>query len=240
MASILSEDQFQEHVRPLLELNVSLAWRGHGSAIFLELGRLLPDDDHNARHTSGEACVMVEWDWRVEHQSAVEFGSSSPGPQIERGIRGLQGARIERISLAAGVPELVVVFSNGRLLRSMLMMAGDPQWGLKLTSGSWIKVTQGKLRLDAEPSAVPETARAAWEPSMAAQHRWGLPQAEPVFGKCATCTAFRRIDGEGYFFEYGVCTESSSPLDGRVVNLESGCPAFAASDGVARRESEED
>ena len=69
---------------------VSLAWKGYGSAVFLELGQLLPPEGERARHERGEACLAIEWDWRVEKTSSVLFGSSDSGPEIEAGILGLQ------------------------------------------------------------------------------------------------------------------------------------------------------
>jgi len=39
-----------------------------------------------------------------------------------------------------------------------------------------------------------------------------------------------RIDGDADFLDYGVCTAAASPFDGRVVNMRSGCEAFASED----------
>ena len=90
MAKVLSEQEFRDCVRPLQGMPVSLAWKGYGSAVFLELGQLLPPEGIRARHERGEACLAIAWDWRVENASSVLFGSSDSGPEIEAGILGLQ------------------------------------------------------------------------------------------------------------------------------------------------------
>jgi hypothetical protein len=104
MGEALSEQEIEDHLRSLQGLEIALAWKGYGSAIFLELGRLSPPQSPRGRHARGEACVMVEWDWRVEKESSVLFGSSDTGPSIETGIRRLQGCRIAYMSLGGSVP----------------------------------------------------------------------------------------------------------------------------------------
>ena len=128
MATMLSEQEFQDCVRVLQGLEVSLAWKGYGSAIFLELGRLSPPRQPRGRHEQGEACLCVEWDWRVENASSILFGSSDTRPEIADGIRRLQGSRIDDIAAVGAVPEIVALFSNEQRLRSMAMTIGDPQW----------------------------------------------------------------------------------------------------------------
>src|SRR5580658_524949 len=71
MATMLSEQDFQNHVRIPQGMEVSLAWKGYGSAIFLELGRLSPPRQPRGQHEQGEACLCVEWDWRVENASSI-------------------------------------------------------------------------------------------------------------------------------------------------------------------------
>jgi hypothetical protein len=64
-------EEFEALVRPVLGLTVSLPWQGYGSAIFLELGRLLSLESPNRRYNEGEACIALSWDWRVESGAAV-------------------------------------------------------------------------------------------------------------------------------------------------------------------------
>ena len=138
-------DEFARLVQPLVGLTVTLPWKGYGSAIFLELGQLTVVESRRRNHAVGEACISVEWDWRVEHKSSVLYGSSNTGPRIEGGLAGLQGATIESLSIAGKVPELIVLFSNGHSLRSMAMVTGDPEWSIKLPQGRWVFARSGEL-----------------------------------------------------------------------------------------------
>jgi hypothetical protein len=69
----ITRADFDELVAPLLGLPISGPWRGYGSTLFFELGRLR-DEPLLATHgrlaggssRKGEATVMIHWSWRVE------------------------------------------------------------------------------------------------------------------------------------------------------------------------------
>ena len=223
----VSREDFPAFVRPLLGLMVSLPWKGYGSAIFLELGQLAPLESPRQHYNQGESCISVEWDWRVEAEAASLYGSSNSGPTIERGIQSLQGATIQAISVVGQIPELVVQFSNGHCLRSMIMIAGDPEWSIKLPDERWIYVRKGHLFVGeggVEMTAEEDAAFAIAERTAA---RWGTPSVEPRQGSCNRCVSFVRLDGEGRLLDYGCCIAEAGPLDGRVVRGSGGCPAFS-------------
>jgi hypothetical protein len=175
---------------------------------------------------------MIEWDWRVENATSVLFGSSNTRPEIEDGIRGLQGSQTVSVSAFGGVPELVGSFSNGQVLRSMAMTSGDPQWGIRLPSGSWLSARNGALWLDGETEGGTDESADSWNIAENASDRWGIPVAEPVGGKCGACNWFRRLDADFHLLDYGVCIIETSLFDGKVVHRSSGCPIFRASDLV--------
>jgi hypothetical protein len=228
MARVLSEQEVEDQLRSLKGLEIALPWKGYGSAVFLELGRLSPPQSGREQHARGEACVMM-WDWRVENDSAVLFGSSNTGPRIETGIRGLQGSHITGISVTGKVPEVVGYFSNGMCLRSFSAVSGNPQWSIKLPSGSWLSAKDGAFQLDAEPEGCSEDETAEEDLSRVTAIRWGVPKADPAKGVCRACASFRSLDANCYLLDYGVCIAANSPFDGRTVHLRSGCPAFSAS-----------
>jgi hypothetical protein len=221
-----SVDEFAKLVRPLVGLTVGLTWKGYGSAIFLELGQLTPIESKRRHHAAGEACISVEWDWRVEHDASVLYGSSNTGPQIERGIAGLRGSAIEGVSVAGRVPELTVSFSNGHCLRSMVMVTGEPKWSIKLHDGRWVYALVGELLVGEGASGTTEEEDRAFALAEGVAIRWGTPLAQPALGQCRQCAWFVPIDGEGHLLDYGVCISSESPFDGKAVKCTSGCPAY--------------
>jgi hypothetical protein len=225
---VIPIEAFVELVRPLVGLTVALPWKGYGSAVFLELGRLASVASRRGHHAEGEACISIEWDWRVEHKCSVVFGSSNTGPQIERGLARLQGSTVESVSIGGAVPELVVVFSNEHSLRSMVMVTGDPEWSIKLPDRRWLSVRAGQLLLGEGSSSLTAEEERAFALAEAAAARWGTPTVEPAPGQCRGCAWLVPIDGEGHLLDYGVCTASQSPFDGKAVHCASGCPVYAA------------
>jgi hypothetical protein len=217
------EEEFTRIAQPLIGLEVSEPWKGYGSAVFFELGRLAPGSYKNSE---GEACIAVEWDWRVESGTTVLFGSSNSGPKIKEGIQALRGATVQSLSVSGQVPELIVHFSNGYCLRSMVMVTGDPEWSIKLPTGDWVYAMAGSLRIGEGGSTSTEEEEAAWDLAKRTVERWGVPSVEPKAGQCGTCAFSVRIDGEGSLLDYGVCVASDGPLDGHAVSRTSGCPRF--------------
>ena len=224
----LSIAAFDSHVRVLFGMEVSLPWKGHGSAIFFELGRLSPLQQGQG-HNRGEACIFIEWDWRIEDGITVLYGSSDSRPKIEKGINTLKGTKIEHVSVIGSVPELVVNFSNGHCLKSMVMTTGDPQWNIRLPDGTWLSCERGHLYAgDGSGSGTSAEEAAMFDRALAIAQRWGTLVSEPIRGNCADCQWFVRIDGDGSLLDFGVCANSASPFDGRVVNRKSGCQAFSS------------
>ena len=213
-------------VQQLVGLPVSLPWKGYGSAIFLELGKLAPPE-RSARHDTGEACISLEWDWRVEEGAAVLYGSSNSRPDIMCGIESLRGSSIEKILIHGQVPELFIQFSNAQRLMSAVMVTGDPEWSIRLSDTHWMSCEGGVVYVGDGSRAGPtaeEKATNAHAESTA--ERWGAPVAEPLKGRCDNCKWFVRIDGDFSLLDFGACTSSASPFDGRVVNVSSGCGMF--------------
>lgn len=226
--SEISKDNFCELVRPLIGLPVSLPWKGYGSTIFLELGQLSPLQPRQ-HHNPGEACIWIDWDWRMEQGVEVLCGSSNSGPAIEKGIAELQGSTVENLIVEGAVPELVASFSNGRLIRSMVMRPYDPQWSIRLPGPTYIFSKAGLLYAgDGGATGLTAEEQVVFELAEATARRWGEPVAEPKQGSCGDCKSFIRLDGNGALLEYGACVESTSPFDGRTVNCRSGCPAFSS------------
>lgn len=224
-----SEEEVGRHLESLRGLSVALPWKGYGSAIFLELGQLSPVTSKRRHHDRGEACIAVEWDWRVEAGRTVLYGSSNSRPEIERGIAGLRAATVTDIAVEGVVPELVVQFSNGHCLRSMVMVDGDPQWSIRLPGEvGWVYPRAGMLFVGDGTSEVTDEESAVFALAEVTATRWGVPTVSPVMGRCSDCRWFMPVDGEGHLLDYGVCIAASGPLDGRAVNRSGGCPAFVA------------
>ena len=225
----INNEEFSNLVLPLFGLTVSCPWLGYGSALFLELGKLQQPRDSHLKHPSGEACIMIEWDWRVENDKEILFGSSNSRPKMDKGISQLSNLKINSISLIGKPSEILVNLSNGIRLQTMAMISGGPQWSIKLIDGTWLcyegafLVQKGKNEgsggLTEEENEVMNLA----DETVA---RWKQPFIEPKLGNCNRCKYFVQLDGEFALLDYGVCIASGSQFDGHAVSTSSGCPKY--------------
>jgi len=222
---IIPVEDFPALVQPLLGLPVSLPWKGYGSTIFLELGELAPLGAGH-RYNKGQACISVNWDWRVETESAVLFGSSNSGPAIGCGISGLRETTLQSLLVVGEVPEIEAQFSNGHRLYSKAMVTGDPEWSIRLPDGRYVHAKGGRICIGSDGPAATGKEKAAFALAKRTASRWGIPSAEPKGGSCVNCSSFVRLDGNGHLLDYGVCVMDGGPFDGHVVNRGSGCPLF--------------
>lgn len=214
-------------IRPLVHMPISLPWKGHGSAIFLELGNLAPLECPRQRHQNGEATIYIGWDWRVEAGARVLYGSSNSKPEIEDGIDTLAGVTISSLTIRGSVPELLIEFSNGARLMSAAMCTDTSEWSIRLPGAIWISCVDGTVYSGGDDAVglTPEE-EAVFEHAHVTAKRWDVPVANEPRGRCDSCAFMIRLDGNADFLDYGVCTSAESPFDGRVVNMASGCACF--------------
>jgi hypothetical protein len=118
----------------LIGLPVSHVWRGHGSAIFVELGRLAPSTrvrrDGSIGNPFGEITLMIEWSWRIERPRSILGGSWSSERRWPGMFKNLQGTKVIGAKLVGTLPEIELSLSNGLRLASFMTAEGQPEWGL--------------------------------------------------------------------------------------------------------------
>jgi hypothetical protein len=226
----ISIDVFNNLVSPLIGKTVSLPWKGYGSALFLEIGELQPLEYDRQIYPSGEACLMPNFEWRIEDADKIICGSSDSLPKIDESIKLLQGLIIKAIILNDKIPELNISFSNGFMLRTMSMYAGEPEWYIKCLNGKILSIKNGSLvqtDSDSAPDELSDEEKVYEQLTEKTVERWGVLLLEPVGGNCNNCKYFVCLNGNYYLLDYGVCISDSSQYDGRVVNRLSGCPDFS-------------
>ena len=144
-ADRVSNEEFKSLVTDLIGMPLTRPWRGYGSAVFLELGRLRRRSyvTRSGHSLKGRATVMVEWSWRVEGPRSVMFGSWSGERKMKNGIASLKGTKVQAITLEGSLPELRIALDDGRALQSFTTVEGQPEWALFLKDGSWLSVARG-------------------------------------------------------------------------------------------------
>ncbi|MES2257574.1 MAG: DUF3027 domain-containing protein [Pseudomonadota bacterium] len=223
----LTIDEANFLIRSLVHMPISLPWKGHGSAIFLELGNLAPLERPRQRHQKGDATIYIGWGWRVEEGSRVLYGSSNSKPEIEDSIEALVGITIKNLTIQGLVPELSIEFSNGARLMSAAMSTDTSEWGIRLPGAIWVSCVDGVVCSgDGAAIGLTPEEEAVFEHAHVTAKRWDVPVAIGQKGRCDSCTYMICLDGNADFLDYGVCTSAESPFDGRVVNMASGCASF--------------
>jgi hypothetical protein len=158
--STINAAAFEKYRTALRLQRLSAVWRGHGSAIFLEFGRLSPRirRDGSTGNSRGDYTVMIQWSWRIEHENSILCGSWSDEKDWEEVFKSLVGRKVEGISLYGRLPELSIELSGGIHVASFMTADGQPAWtilgALEDRRRRFISVENGKLREGPEAEKV--------------------------------------------------------------------------------------
>jgi len=136
--------------------SLSNVWRGHGSALFLEFGRLTETRIRNGTEgeSVGEVSLMIEWSWRIESRNSILGGSWSNERHWPALFKQLVGRKVKSVELFGHLPEIAVSLSNGLRVVSFMTADGQPSWaiiGHRPPIGS-LAVKRGKLHVAANGS----------------------------------------------------------------------------------------
>jgi hypothetical protein len=143
---------FQTFAASLKGLPINHVWRGYGSALFIELGKLQPvaKRDGSPGHPEGEVSLGVEWSWRIEDKTAILCGSWSEEDLWEPAFNMLRNAHIARCELFGALPEVTITTDGGIRFVSFSTTDGQPQWHLvdrRDGPPRWFTVREGGLHL---------------------------------------------------------------------------------------------
>lgn len=144
---------FEQLAKSLIGLPIGHIWRGYGSAIFLEFGKLRSRyrRDGSPGNPEGEASLGIEWSWRIEHEAAIRCGSWSEEDLWEPAFDLLRGARIARLEVFGILPEVALTMDVGVRLLSFSTTDGQPQWDIVDQRSDapprWFSVRAGRLHV---------------------------------------------------------------------------------------------
>ncbi len=116
----------------LSDIFITHAWRGHGSAIFLELGKLTPKlrSDGSSGNPDGEFTLMIGWSWRIEEADHIVCGSESEVEVFEHWLRKLVGRKVLNVTTFGRIPEIMLSLSDDLYVSSFMTAEGGPEWAL--------------------------------------------------------------------------------------------------------------
>lgn len=145
-------EAFEAFAASLIGLPISHVWRGYGSAIFIELGKLQPvaRRDGSPGNPVGEVSLGIEWSWRIEDQTSIRCGSWSEEVLWEPALDTLRAAQIARCELFGFLYEVAITTEGGVRFLSFSTTDGQPQWHFvdrRDGPAPWFTVRDGMLHL---------------------------------------------------------------------------------------------
>lgn len=217
-------NEFIERLNFLIGLSVSRAWLGYGSPIFLELGNLTAESPRN--YERGEFLININWDWRIECETKILFGSSNDRKEIQNGLDDIKNAKVKSVDVSGAIPEISVTFENGYVLRSMSMHSGNPQWNIGFNDSDFMFWENGYFFFGAGEEELLSADIERMNRAEATVKRWNLPSIDKSENNCRRCEHYYGIEGNYELLDYGVCTSDLSEFDGRVIKSGFGCMFF--------------
>jgi hypothetical protein len=143
--AICTNTDAENHAKPLLGKSISHVWRGHGSAIFLEIGALT--SNNNGRHPKGEFTIGIEWSWRLENNNTIVLGSWSDDDIINKIKILLKDQVINKVSFFSRLKEIEIQTKDNYWLLSFATAEGDPEWSLR-NNNKWLFCKKGKFVIE--------------------------------------------------------------------------------------------
>ena len=143
--AIYTNTDAENHVNPLEGKRISHVWRGHGSAIFIEIGALTPNK--NGKHPNGEFTIGIEWSWRLENNNSIILGSWSDDDIINNVKSILKDQVIKKISFFSRLKEINIETKDGYWLLSFATAEGDPEWSIR-NKNKWLYCKKGKFVIE--------------------------------------------------------------------------------------------
>jgi hypothetical protein len=149
MTNIISQTDFHLLARCLIGKPIGHAWRGYGTAIFLEFGQMNKRRSKSINgNPKGEATAMLEWDWRVESLKSISFGSGSGKRKIENGLKSIIEKEVKDVYLEGRLPELVISLSGNKWVHTFSTYEGHPQWTLFMPNGVCLSSRLGHIEIE--------------------------------------------------------------------------------------------
>jgi hypothetical protein len=99
----------------LIGKRVSHAWRGYGSVIFLEFGKLRDVHGLNGKSSGpfGELSLMSGWKWRIDSGRSTLAASWSNERRWLPTLKRLIGGKVRSVKFSSGLPHISISLTNG-------------------------------------------------------------------------------------------------------------------------------
>ncbi len=142
---ILTQSKAEEFLCDFEGLEITHVWFGAGTAIFLELGKLVQDKRNNPK---GESSFSIEWSWRIESRNSILLGSFSESSDILKATDILKGKKIVKAEFFGRLKEIQLQLEGDIWLSSFATAEGNPEWAACNNEQEWLYFRKGKYIIE--------------------------------------------------------------------------------------------
>ena len=221
-----------DELKPMLNLECSQARLGYGGILIIDLGDLIKYD-HGTLFYGKWQVRSYSGMWRIYETSNLVSGAYDDEPILEAAINLLLNRQLISVELSEHSSDARLRFSDSLFVEFMEASSKEDNWEvigpqvhISFGPGPTPRVSGGD---EANPGLTPEEARICDHADECAK-RWEqiIPPQASVERSCRRCAYYMPLLGMWYFWDFGLCTNPSSPFDGKVANVGTGCTEYAA------------
>ena len=141
----ITEDEAKSFIQVLVGREVTHVWRGYGTAIFIEIGKLIKKEDR--KNPDGEFTIAIEGTWRVEEGNEIIIGTDEDDAKLNKIFTIFKNLEVTNLNFFARLKEIEIEFNKDLWLSSFEMIGGDPQWSIK-NDKTWLYYKSNKFVLE--------------------------------------------------------------------------------------------
>jgi hypothetical protein len=227
--SSLLQEKIKDEIQTIVSLACSKACLGYGGVLLLQLG-ISSKKDHEVLNKECEIRTNNA-SWRLIKGKNVVVGDYDDESCIKKELKSLVGSSIVEIKLEPMVTDIKMFFDDGLVLEIFGSSSNEYAWELSVHDGYIQALPTNVLRriasnftenMNSDEEAISSHSKACaarWEPQVSVSN---------TAKNCEECAYYRALQGQFHFWDYGLCTNSESRYDGKVVNIKSSCHSYNA------------
>jgi hypothetical protein len=216
-------------LQALVGLSCAFAVVGYGGTLAIHLGPLVPyEAGPPTRALRGTWRLHSDAGaWRVVGDSQTLVGDLDDETRVEEILERLSGQPLVAIHCLDKNADIRLSFASAMAVEMFGASGVNPTWAV---SGPDCEAEAGPgphwRAYHSSPMTAHEERRSLHSEECSARWKDRVPVHNSA-GQCSACTYYLPLRGEWYFWDFGLCSNSRSSADGKVVHVQGGCQEFS-------------
>ena len=216
-------------LKPLVGMRCDRAEIGLDRSVRLHLTTATPKPDVDPWEVQSKASA-----WRIMKSGSVltgQYDCVDWERGIEAALSALRGLKLAKIEFSSTFPDAAFIFDGDVVVDLRSTSKQNVAWSARAPATPWVEVGPGQAWREIspdEPLEIQAAQREFMEYANAFGQRWrSRVAAHAGVDKCGRCAHWRGLTGGFYFWDFGVCANARSNMDGQLVGVKSGCDWFS-------------